>query len=310
MLALCFIGLELYALEVLPILLGESKLFPPSREACESEPSAASYCPNPDNPYSFQAAYGHASFWLGLPMACLLSFGPRLAIKGWHGVVGTPTKNAMLVRSRRRADRNHGMPSVLVERDGEGSEGLPSPGGVGPSGRELSRRSTGTGYAFSENEPASCRVLTRTSPSWRPGLHPPPVPPAPCAWRLGLRRALGGGARGRGHVCVGVCVGGRGADRRRGAHGLTCVCVAPLTSLAACSLARRRRGTSPRCPQLCPGTAGALTGALRATGTWCPCSSLRGYPATGTHRHRPWTTPTRRCTASERGAHELTARCG
>lgn len=157
-LALCFIGLELYALEVLPILLGESKLFPPSREACESEPSAASYCPNPDNPYSFQAAYGHASFWLGLPMACLLSFGPRLAIKGWHGVVGTPTKNAMLVRSRRRADRNHGMPSVLVERDGEGSEGLPSPGGVGPSGRELSRRSTGTGYAFSENEPAARHI--------------------------------------------------------------------------------------------------------------------------------------------------------
>ena len=109
-------------------------------------------------------------------MACLLSFGPRLAIKGWHGVVGTPTKNAMLVRSRRRADRKHGMPSVLVERDGEGSEGLPSPGG---SLRELSRQNTGTGYAFSENEPARRRVLTPSSPSWSPGLPPPPLPPPP-----------------------------------------------------------------------------------------------------------------------------------
>ena len=154
-------------------------------------------------------------------MACLLSFGPRLAIKGWHGVVGTPTKNAMLVRSRRRADRNHGMPSVLVERDGEGSEGLPSPGGsMGPSARELSRRNTGTGYAFSENEPASCRVLTRTSPSWWPGLHPPPLPPASCACGLGLRRALGGGARGRWRARARVWVRGQtsGAVRMAAAY--------------------------------------------------------------------------------------------
>ena len=119
-------------------------------------------------------------------MACLLSFGPRLAIKGWHGVVGTPTKNAMLVRSRRRADRNHGMPSVLVERDGEGSEGLPSPGGsAATSLRELSRRNTGTGYAFSENEPARRRVLTRSSPSWWPGLPPLPCLPPPVPAALG-----------------------------------------------------------------------------------------------------------------------------
>ena len=115
-------------------------------------------------------------------MACLLSFGPRLAIKGWHGVVGTPTKNAMLVRKRRRADRNHGMPSVLVERDGEGSEGLPSPGG---SLRELSRQNTGTGYAFSENEPARRRVLTPSSPSWSPGLPPLPCLPPPVPAALG-----------------------------------------------------------------------------------------------------------------------------
>ena len=120
-------------------------------------------------------------------MACLLSFGPRLAIKGWHGVVGTPTKNAMLVRKRRRADRNHGMPSVLVERDGEGSEGLPSPGGsaAASSLRELSRRNTGTGYAFSENEPARSRVLTPSSPSWWPGLPPLPCLPPPVPAALG-----------------------------------------------------------------------------------------------------------------------------
>ena len=168
-------------------------------------------------------------------MACLLSFGPRLAIKGWHGVVGTPTKNAMLVRSRRRADRNHGMPSVLVERDGEGSEGLPSPGGsMGPSARELLRRNTGTGYAFSENEPARRRVLTPSSPSWWPGLPPPPLPPASCACGLGLRRALGGGSRGRGRARVCGCVG-RQAVRcawLRPTHGLTC-------RLLTCSQAAR-----------------------------------------------------------------------
>ena len=170
MLALNFIGLELYALELLPILLGESKLFPPARQACESAPSTATYCPLPDNPYSIQAAYGHASFWLGIPMACLLSFGPRLAIKGWHGVVGTPTKNAMLVRSRRRDDRNSGKLSVLVERDGDGSDGRDgrsSTGeGEGSAGARMSRRGTGTGYAFSESEPATCRVLTLAAPSW------------------------------------------------------------------------------------------------------------------------------------------------
>ena len=170
MLALNFIGLELYALELLPILLGESKLFPPARQACESAPSTATYCPLPDNPYSIQAAYGHASFWLGIPMACLLSFGPRLAIKGWHGVVGTPTKNAMLVRSRRRDDRNSGKLSVLVECDGDGSDGRDgrssTGGGEGSAGARLSRRGTGTGYAFSESEPAACRVLTLAAPSW------------------------------------------------------------------------------------------------------------------------------------------------
>ena len=170
MLALNFIGLELYALEILPILLGESKLFPPARQACESDPSTATYCPLPDNPYSIQAAYGHASFWLGIPMACLLSFGPRLAIKGWHGVVGTPTKNAMLVRSRRRDDRNSGKLSVLVECDGDGSDGRDgrssTGGGEGSAGARLSRRGTGTGYAFSESEPATCRVLTLAAPSW------------------------------------------------------------------------------------------------------------------------------------------------
>ena len=150
-------------------------------------------------------------------MACLLSFGPRLAIKGWHGVVGTPTKNAMLVRSRRRADRNHGMPSVLIERDGEGSEGLPSPGGsAATSLRELSRRNTGTGYAFSENEPARRRVLTPSSPSWSPGLPPPPLPPpASCACGLGRRRALKGRARGRARARARV---GAWADKRCGAH--------------------------------------------------------------------------------------------
>lgn len=165
MLALNFIGLELYALEILPILLGESKLFPPARQACESAPSTATYCPLPDNPYSIQAAYGHASFWLGIPMACLLSFGPRLAIKGWHGVVGTPTKNAMLVRSRRRDDRNSGKLRVLVEHDGGGSDGRPSTGGGDGSstGPQIARRNTPTGYAFSESEPATCRVLTLTA---------------------------------------------------------------------------------------------------------------------------------------------------
>jgi len=166
-LALNFIGLELYALEILPILLGESKLFPPARQACESAPSTATYCPLPDNPYSIQAAYGHPSFWLGIPMACLLSFGPRLAIKGWHGVVGTPTKNAMLVRSRRRDDRNSGRLRVLVEHDGDGSDGrLSTRGAEGSAGAaRMSRRGTGTGYAFSESEPATCRVLTLTAPS-------------------------------------------------------------------------------------------------------------------------------------------------
>ena len=119
-------------------------------------------------------------------MACLLSFGPRLAIKGWHGVVGTPTKNAMLVRKRRRADRNHGMPSVLVERDGEGSEGLPSPGGsAATSLRELSRRNTGTGYAFSENEPARRRVLTPPRHLGRPASPPLPCLPPPVPAALG-----------------------------------------------------------------------------------------------------------------------------
>ena len=277
MLALNFIGLELYALEILPILLGESKLFPPARQACESAPSTATYCPLPDNPYSIQAAYGHASFWLGIPMACLLSFGPRLAIKGWHGVVGTPTKNAMLVRSRRRDDRNSGKLRVLVEHDGGGSDGRPSTGGGDGSstGPQIARRNTPTGYAFSESEPATCRVLTLTArrlggataqAHTRTHTHTGLSPPVPEALGCAVP-SEGGNGGGRGGSGADGCGNStahrlatyrrRGTSTRRAARGC-------------------KRTCAPRWPPRCPG----MGRALLLLWHW--------------HRHRPRPTPARR----------------
>ena len=62
-------------------------------------------------------------------------------IKGYHGVTGTPAKNAMLVRRRRRADRQGSTASS-------------------PGGRELKRTqgALGTGFAFSVNEPSTLHL--------------------------------------------------------------------------------------------------------------------------------------------------------
>ena len=188
--------LELYALEMLPILLRESKLLYPD---CESDPSTATVCPDYSNPYSIEAAYQHAPFWLGIPMACLLSFGPRLAIKGWHGVVGTPTKNAMLVRSRRRDDRNGGTLEIRVGLDGAPpgpATELELEAEESSSRRRLStNRNTGTGYAFSENEPAPAACGTRRAGGatpHRPVRRTPARPRPSCALGSRLRYALGG----------------------------------------------------------------------------------------------------------------------
>ena len=95
---------------------------------------------------AFPMAYEHPAYWLNLILVLLLALGPRLAIKGYHGVVGTPAKNAMLVRARRRADRH-----TYSQQD------MPD----GPDGRQLSRRNTG--HAFSVNEPTIMHLHASTS---------------------------------------------------------------------------------------------------------------------------------------------------
>jgi len=118
-------------------------------------------------------SYRHPNFWLGMLLCLLLSLGPRLASKGYHGVVGTPAKNAMLVRRRRRRD--------MLGVSGRSSEAIG--GDASPVGSALRRSTTGTGFAFSENEPSTMHLhatggagsVKDLMRSTVPGAAPPPA---------------------------------------------------------------------------------------------------------------------------------------
>ena len=131
-LLMMFLALEFFALDILTIFDGTSSYMGYYESGIDQ---------------AVPVSYKHPAFWFQLVLCMLMTLGPRLASKGYHGVVGTPAKNAMLIRKRRRADRRGGPTPANT------------PGGLlnAPEGREMQHTMSnlGRGYAFSENEPSA-----------------------------------------------------------------------------------------------------------------------------------------------------------
>jgi len=136
-LLMMFLALEFFALDILTIFDGTSSYMGYYESGVDQ---------------AVPVSYSHPAFWLQLVLCMLLTLGPRLASKGYHGVVGTPAKNAMLIRKRRRADRRGGGATPASTPGG----GVASP----EMGREMQRTMSnlGSGYAFSENEPSTAAL--------------------------------------------------------------------------------------------------------------------------------------------------------